>query len=214
MTPVVFDLDGTLTDSLPDVAHAANALLADEGATAVAPGTVAGFVGWGEGIFIDRLIAHAGLDPAARDSLLDRFIGHYTAAGDRTRLMPGVAEALSGLKDMGVPMGLCTNKPRAPLLPVLETSGLGDWITVVVAGDDLARRKPAPEPLLAVLRALDAPRAIYIGDSIVDAQTARAAGVPFALYTEGIRTDPVAAIPHDAAFADFALLGGLYDRLR
>lgn len=77
MTPVVFDLDGTLIDSLPNVTDAANALLAEEGGEIIAPGIVAAFVGWGESAFIDRLIAHAGLDPAERDRLLGRFIGHY-----------------------------------------------------------------------------------------------------------------------------------------
>lgn len=214
MTPIVFDLDGTLIDSLPNVTDAANALLVAEGTAAVPPGVVAGFVGWGEGVFIDRLIAHAGLDPGERDRLLDRFIGHYKSAGFESRLMPGVAAALTDLRQMGVPMGLCTNKPRGPLLPVLEKTGLGDWIGVVVAGDDLPQRKPAPEPLLKVLHALGAARGVYVGDSIVDAQTARHAGVPFALFTEGIRTDPVEAIPHDAAFADFARLRAIYERLR
>lgn len=214
MTPIVFDLDGTLIDSLPNVTDAANALLEEEGRAALVPGTVAGFVGWGEAVFIDRLIAQAGLDPAERDRLLARFIAHYKVAGYDTRLMPGVAAALTELREMGVPMGLCTNKPRAPLLSVLEKTRLGDWIGVVVAGDDLAERKPAPEPLLKVLRDLGGTRGVYVGDSMVDAQTARGAGVPFALYTEGIRTDPVEAIPHDLAFSDFGDLRAIYERLR
>lgn len=214
MTPIVFDLDGTLIDSLPDVTDAANALLAEEGREALSPDVVAGFIGWGEGVFVDRLIAHAGLDPEARRGLLERFIEHYKIAGHETRLMPGVEAALDDLRNKSVPMGLCTNKPRAALLPVLEKSGLGRWIEVIVAGDDLPARKPAPDPLLKVLRDLGAARGLYVGDSMVDARTALHAGIPFALFTEGIRTDPVEAIPHDHAFADFGELRGIYELLR
>lgn len=129
--------------------------------------------------------------------------------------MPGVTEVLARLRDMGVPMRICTNNARAPLLPVPDKTGLGDWVEIVVAGgDDLPTRKPEPEPLLMVLRDLGQSRGVFVGDGMVDAQTARAAAVPFALFTEGIRSHSVEAIPHDAAFSDFACLCEVYERLR
>ncbi len=214
MTPIVFDLDGTLIDSLPNVTDAANALLAEENRPPVAPGVVAGFVGWGEAVFIDRLIAHSGLDAEDRQGLLDRFIDHYKAAGYETRLMPGVADALTELQGMGVRMGICTNKPRAPLNSVLDKTGLGRWIEIVVAGDDLPKRKPDPDPLLKVLSDLGHARGVYVGDSMVDARTAQRAGMPFLLYTEGIRTESVEDIPHDVAFSEFAQLCEIYTRFQ
>ncbi|NND41962.1 MAG: HAD hydrolase-like protein, partial [Silicimonas sp.] len=104
MTPVVFDLDGTLIDSLPDVTEAANALLSDEGLEALPQSTVAGFVGLGERVFLDRLIARTGLDRAEYDRLMERFIGHYKVATRNTRLFPGVREALDDLRSDGVPL--------------------------------------------------------------------------------------------------------------
>ena len=127
--------------------------------------------------------------------------------------MPGVMAALELLRAEGVPMGLVTNKPRAPLGPTLDTVALTPFFDVVLAGDDLDRRKPDPEPLLHAVRALGGERVIYVGDSDVDAETARRAGQVFVLYTEGIRTVPLHDIPHDVAFNDFAMLPGIVRRL-
>ncbi|NNL72961.1 MAG: phosphoglycolate phosphatase [Silicimonas sp.] len=213
MTPVVFDLDGTLIDSLPDVTEAANALLSDEGLEPLPPSSVAGFVGLGERVFLDRLIATTGLDRAEYDRLMERFIGHYKTATRNTRLFPGVREALDDLRSDGVPLALCTNKPSAPLEPTLEAGGLIGVFDVVVAGDTLPSRKPDPGPLRYIMDKLSAGRCIYVGDSEVDAETAVNASVPFVLFTEGIRQLPVSEIPHTVAFSDFRTLRGIYHSL-
>ena len=98
MLPVVFDLDGTLIDSLPNVTDAANDLLRERGLPPLSRETVAGFVGWGEQVFLDRLIATVGLEAENRSNLMDQFIHHYEIAGQNTRLMPG-AEAAEGSKE-------------------------------------------------------------------------------------------------------------------
>lgn len=214
MLPVVFDLDGTLIDSLPDIAAAVNVLLAEEGLPPLEVPRVAGFIGHGVQVLMQRLIAATELDAGDHDRLLARFIPIYEEAARETRLMPGAAAALDVLRARGVPLGLCTNKPRAPLLPTLAAAGLEGAFDIVLAGDDLAFRKPDPRTLLHVVQALGAESCVYVGDSPVDAETARAAGVPFALYTEGIRVVPVAEIPHDRAFSDFSELAGVYDALR
>lgn len=203
---VVFDLDGTLIDSLPDVANAANALLAERGLPSLPQSQIAGFVGLGERVFLDRLIAASDLDDAEYDTLLDRFIAHYKASTSDTRLFPGAIEAVTALRAAGCAIGLCTNKPAGPLAAVLEALDLSHLFDAVIAGDTLAVRKPNPAPLHHVLRTLGATQAVYVGDSPVDAETAQHAGVPFLLFTEGIRTAPVEQIPNDAAFDDFSSL--------
>lgn len=213
MTPVVFDLDGTLIDSLPSMTKAANALLATRGLPPVTSTEVCGFIGHGAGVFMERLIAATGQEPGDFDSLMADYIPIYERAARETVLMPGVMAALVHLRAEGVPMGMVTNKPRAPLVPTLEAVALTPFFEVILAGDDLDRRKPDPEPLLHAMRILGGDRAIYVGDSDVDAETARRAGQVFVLFTEGIRTTPLDEIPHDVAFDDFAMLPGIVRRL-
>lgn len=213
MIPVVFDLDGTLIDSLPDITEAANALLRDEGQPSIGPEIVAGFIGLGEQVFLTRLISATALVPDDFDRLMPRFIEHYRGATGNTRLFPGVREALDHFRAAGVPMGLCTNKPSVPLWPVLEAVGIRGDFDVIVAGDTLAARKPDPAPLLHIMSELNVSRCVYVGDSETDAETAQRAKMPFALFTEGIRQSPVEAILHDAIFSDFADLPRIHEML-
>ncbi len=184
---VVFDLDGTLIDSLPGIAWAGNTLLEGEGCPPLPEAQIAGFVGRGEKVFLRRLVAAGGLPEDAFTRLLPTFLDLYAQAAERTELFPGVRDALDALRAEGRVMGLVTNKPSGPLRPVLDRLDLDGYFRCIVAGDTLERRKPHPEPLLHCLDALDAERGLYVGDSEIDAETAGRAGVPFALYTEGIR---------------------------
>ena len=212
MLPVVFDLDGTLIDSLPNVTEAANGLLEDDGLPPLSPDVVVHFVGRGERVLLDRLITVTDLKVGDYDALMGRFIEHYKRAAAKTRLFPGVAEALTELRHAGFALALCTNKPRAPLIPTLAAAGLTETFDLVIAGDDLDKRKPDPEPLRYIMSELGVERCLYVGDSEVDAETAGRAGVPFLFFTEGIRTVPIAEIPHDAAFANFSELPELVRR--
>jgi len=212
MLPVVFDLDGTLIDSLPNVTNAINGLLGDSKLPALSPEVVVNFVGHGERVLLDRLIAATDLNAADYEVLMDRFIEHYKRAAADTRVFPGVTAALEALRCDGLALALCTNKPRAPLIPTLEAAGLMDAFDVVVAGDDLERRKPDPTPLWFIMSKLGAESCIYVGDSEVDAETARRAEVPFLFFTEGICAVPIADIPHDATFGEFSELPDLIRR--
>ncbi len=209
--PVVFDLDGTLIDSLPNITAAANALLADKGLAPLPAVQVAGFVGFGEKIFLERLIAATDLDSAEFDALMPPFLAHYKHVARETRLFDGVTGALETLAGQGVALGLCTNKPTGPLMRVLETVALTRFFDVVIAGDTLAQRKPHPAPLHHAFEQLGAP-GLYVGDSEVDAETAQRAGIPFALFTRGIRQGPIDAIPHWIAFDDFTEFPAIYAR--
>jgi phosphoglycolate phosphatase len=208
--PVVFDLDGTLIDSLPEIAEAVNRLLAEEGRAPLPVAQIGSFVGRGEAVLLERVMRAAGLDLARFDALRPRFTEIYVEASRTTRLFPGVAEMLADFRARGVPLGLCTNKPSAPLRVVLDTLSLAETFGVVVAGDSLPERKPHPAPLRHALEMLGSTTGLYVGDSEVDAETALRVAVPFALYTEGIRTSPVADIPHDVAFSDFGTLAVIH----
>lgn len=200
---VVFDLDGTLIDSLPDIAAAANALLADHGLDPLPQAQIGGFVGMGERVFLDRLIAATALEADQFDPLLAEFITHYKASTVRTRVFPGAIEAVQALRAEGIKVGICTNKPGGPLAAVLEAVDLTRWFDAIIAGDTLPVRKPDPAPLRLAFERMGATEGVYVGDSDVDAETAQRAGVPFAFFTEGIRTKSVEEIPHDRAFERF-----------
>ncbi|MFB9149893.1 phosphoglycolate phosphatase [Roseovarius ramblicola] len=208
---VVFDLDGTLIDSAPDIHAAANTLMARHGFAPFTPEDTRSFIGSGVPHFISCCLRARGRpgDAALRAQLIAEFIDLYETAVTLTRVYPGAAEALHALENAGFALGLCTNKPVTPARSVLAHLGLDGHFPVVIGGDSLTVRKPDPAPLQAAVAGLGARDVVYVGDSEVDAETAARAGLPFALYTQGYRKGPVADMPHARAFADFADLPGI-----
>lgn len=211
---VVFDLDGTLVDSVADIHAAVAAFLAERGHAPLDLATVTGFVGNGVPVLLERVLRAVGEphDPAALQAALPRFMAIYNAEPSAlSRLYPGVAEALGSLQAAGYRLGVCTNKPDEAARRLLADLGIAAHFTALVGGDSLPQRKPDPAPLRHTARLLGvAPAALaYVGDSEVDAATATAAGVPFLLFTEGYRHSPVEALPHRASFERFAALPGL-----
>jgi phosphoglycolate phosphatase len=215
MTPVIFDLDGTLIDSAPDIHATANAVLALEGLPPLTLAQVRSFIGNGVAVLIQKVMGAQGLpaEGAQYDRMLAEFVERYEAAVTLTTLYPNVAETLAALASEGRTIGLCTNKPQAPTRAVLDHFGLLDAFAVIVGGDSLPQRKPDPAPLRLALAGLGGGPAVYVGDSEVDAATAQAAALPFALFTEGYRKMPVADLPHDESFDDFAALPAIVARL-
>jgi phosphoglycolate phosphatase len=142
--------------------------------------------------------------------MLAAFMRHYNAAPtDLTAFYPGVDSALDRLADAGWVFGICTNKPEGPTHDILRAFGLADRMRVVVGGDTLPVHKPDPAPLHRAFAALPDGPQLYVGDSEVDAATARAAGVPFALFSGGYRKSPVEDMPHDHLFDHWDDLPGL-----
>lgn len=210
MTAIVFDLDGTLIHSAPDIQVAINRTLAEFGRAGLPLDLVTSFIGNGVQTLIERVIGATWLDPALHGRMVGRFLEHYDAApADLTRPYDGVVEALERLRDRGHRLGVCTNKPHEPALAILGALGMSRHFDAVIGGDSLPVKKPDPAPLLAAFRELGAAEGIYVGDSEVDAACALAASVPFLLFTGGYRKKPVGELPHLAAFDHFGELPGL-----
>ncbi|QFT79491.1 Phosphoglycolate phosphatase [Roseovarius sp. THAF27] len=212
---VIFDLDGTLIDSAPDIHAAANRVLAGHG---IAPFTLAearGFVGHGAAAFVRRCLAARGLDDdsALQAQVLQQFLDVYEGAVHLTQPYPGVTACLDALDGAGVALGICTNKPEGPTASVLAHLDLARYFSVIVGGDTLSVRKPDPAPLLRAISQTGSEEVIFVGDSEVDAETSRTAGVPFALFTEGYRKTPVDDLPQAGRFSQFASLPALVDRV-
>jgi phosphoglycolate phosphatase len=190
---VVFDLDGTLIDSRRDLADAANALIAEQGGQSLSVEQVSSMVGEGVALLVRRAFAAAGLRPAA-DADVARYLELYaTRLLDHTVLYDGIAEAIDELS-RAASLAVLTNKPAAAARAILDGLGIGRAFRWVYGGDGPHPRKPDPAGLLAIVGlAQETPGATtMVGDSPIDAATARAAGVVscVARYGFGFRPDP------------------------
>ncbi|WP_417525101.1 phosphoglycolate phosphatase [Marinovum sp.] len=200
---IAFDLDGTLIDSVPQIADCVNAALSHHGIAPLPQQKVQGFVGRGLPALVRQVVAEVGLSESETTPLHDRILALYSEVETPlSALYPGVSAALGVLRDQGHSLAICTNKPHEATLKCLADTGLALTFDRVIGGDSLPTRKPDPAMLHAALDG--APRPLYVGDSETDAETAQAAGVPFLLFTEGYRKSPVEALPHTASFRSFA----------
>ena len=204
MARIVFDLDGTLIDSAPDLHGIANEILAAEGREPVTLDEARDYIGNGASVFVAKMRAARDLADSEHERLLAAFVGRYDTAVHLTVPYPNVEACLQALLAEGHSLGICTNKPIRPTMAVLKHLGLDRYFSTFWGGDSLPVHKPDPAPLRAAFDALPGGANIYVGDSEVDAETARRAQVPFMLFTEGYRKTPVAVMPHSAAFSDFA----------
>ncbi len=214
----VFDLDGTLVDTLPDLWRVTNAVLAEEGLAPLAREQVRRMIGDGVRRLVERAFAAAGrpLADGELDRLHRRFLDLYEADPHRdSRLPEGVVEALVALRDDGFRLAVCTNKPQRPSLAILEAFDLARHFALVVGGDVLPVRKPDPGPLRHVLARLGvAPaRAVMVGDSRNDRLTARAAGVPCVLLAEGYGEHRAEELAPEAVVTGFAEVPAAVRRL-
>lgn len=212
---IIFDLDGTLIDSVPDIHASVQQAFASRGQQ-FSRAEVQGFVGKGAPNLVARLAESRGLSVEGPefDALMRDFLAIYENATALTTLYPGVVTTLDALVQSGLRLGLCTNKPLAPTHSVLAHFDLARLFGAVTGGDSLSVKKPDPLPLLATADQLGGGQIIYVGDSEVDAETAVAANVPFLLFTEGYRKTPVSEMAHTAIFSDFSKLPALIAGLR
>ncbi|MGE0613660.1 MAG: phosphoglycolate phosphatase [Hyphomicrobiales bacterium] len=213
---VVFDLDGTLVHSAPDIASALNMLGIEEGWRDFPLDEVQRMVGGGIPKLVERTLGALGLpaDPREVSILAGRFMELYAPrATVETKLYPGARELLDRLTAGGVRLGLCTNKPEAISRDILAALGVDGLFGAVVGGDSGYPKKPDPAPLRAALGMLGVipGDAVMIGDSGADAHAARAAGVPLVLVTYGYTQTPARELP---ALAHLDSLAEVPDALR
>jgi len=215
---VVFDLDGTLIDSAPDLRTALNYLLAEHGRRPLTLSEVTAMIGDGAAKLVERALAATG-DVAGDDlpAMTAAFLAHYEGkAAVETRPYPGVPEALAGLVADGIALGICTNKPEAPTREILRDLGLDRAFTAIFGGDTLdGVRKPDPRLVLAVLDTLEAnpENAVFVGDNANDVGAARAAGMPVILRAGGYTVVPAEQLGADVVIAGFDELRGALEGL-
>ncbi len=209
---VVFDLDGTLVHSAPDLQVAANRTLADLGHGPLGLETVIGFIGHGVEALVRRCLREVGHDPQDLPRALAQFHAHY--ARDLTTLTRPYAGAVSLLEQLqaaGLGLGLCTNKPEKPARDLCQALDLERFFSVIAGGDTLAVRKPDPAPLRHVIQTLGGrvPDTIYVGDSETDYLTARRGGVRFAYFEGGYQRTTISGFKPDMRVAGLKELAKL-----
>jgi phosphoglycolate phosphatase len=191
---LLFDLDGTLVDSLPDLTNALNEVLRERGYAALAPAEVKPMIGDGMPMLLQRGFAARGADGAEAVAMQPRFVDVYEAhSANLSRPYPGVPETLAALRARGYATAVATNKLHHATGQVLRALGLADLFDGYAGGDRFAVKKPDPAHLLELIDLLggDKRRAAMIGDSENDALSARAAAMKLILMRYGYaRIDP------------------------
>ncbi|MFD1627892.1 phosphoglycolate phosphatase [Azospirillum griseum] len=217
---LVFDLDGTLIDSAPDMTRVLNRTLAHFDRPALTEAQVRTMIGDGSATLVRQAFAAtgAGLDDATVQPVLRHYLDSYFEDEEASVLYPGVPETLAALADRGVRLGLCTNKPERISRKLLDALGLAPLFAAVAGGDTLPVKKPDGRHLAWVLERLGADglasaRAAMIGDNGNDVKAARAVGVPVVAMSYGYPRMPVADLGADIILDHFADLPGALECL-
>lgn len=207
---IVFDLDGTLVDSSPDIAAALNAAFADLGVRELSAPEVLAMLGGGPRILVAQALTSLGvtLDDATLDARVESYSAHYRAApAARTVCFADAAKALPELHAKGIKLGICTNKRTDIADQVLTHLGLREVFGAVIGSDLASAPKPNPAHLLETLQILDTDPSdcIYVGDTSIDAAAAAGAGVRYVHVSWGHQLEsPVQQIVSFAELADTA----------
>ncbi len=205
---VVFDLDGTLVDTAPDLIDTLNLILGRHDYPAVAFEEARGMVGAGVKVLLQRGLASKHIVPPADeiDRLFEEYLEHYAAhVADRSRPFPGLTEALDTLEAEGFILAVCTNKLEWLSVLLLDKLGLTRRFKVVVGQDTFGMRKPDPAVLRLTIEQAggDPARAVMVGDSMTDVSTAKAAGIPIVAVDFGYTDVPPADFKAEKLISHF-----------
>jgi len=215
---ILFDLDGTLVDTAPDLLASLNAVLTRVGHRPVVPRELRSMVGHGVKALFERAFRETGT-PVSAEQLAQygaAFIAHYRANIAReSRPFPGVPETLKRLADAGARLGVCSNKPQELTDLLLAQLDLARHFGAVYGGGKASRNKPDPRHVLEVVDALEATpgRVVMVGDSTVDVSAARAAHIPVIVMSYGYTPVNARELGADAVADDFAALPDVISRL-
>ncbi|NNM72468.1 phosphoglycolate phosphatase [Enterovirga aerilata] len=204
----VFDLDGTLADTAPDLIATLNAILAREGVPPVPLEAARDLIGAGARALVERGFEAAGLElaPAKSDALYRDFLAHYAEnLCVESRLFPGVSDALERLAAEGFRLAVCTNKVELLSRRLLEGLGAAERFVAICGRDTFPYFKPDPRHLTLTIEQAggDPARAVMVGDSQTDISTAKAAGIPVVGVTFGYTDTPVRELGPDAVIDRF-----------
>lgn len=206
---LIFDLDGTLADTAPDLLGATNAVLVARGRPMLDLEHLRHMVGFGARALIAQAMEASGTPVTEEEMppLVEIFLDHYRHhIADGSVLFPGVIETLDLLKDGGSALGVLTNKPQELTDPLLPLLGLGDMFATVYGAGRKPYTKPDPRIFHDVLADLGGGKGVMIGDSITDLNTARAADAPCILVSYGFTPVPAKDLGADVVIDDFAQL--------
>jgi phosphoglycolate phosphatase len=208
---IVFDLDGTLVETAPDLVDTLNVIFAREGMPPVPYDTARALIGGGVKAMIARGIEaeKRSFTPAKLERMLEDFIAHYAEhVADRSHVFPGLIAALDRLADDGFHFAVCTNKLEGLSRSLLEKLALSERFKAICGQDTFGIQKPNPEVLRRTIAAAggDPRRAIMVGDSETDILTARGAGIPVIAVDFGYSERPVSTFDPDRVISDFAQL--------
>jgi phosphoglycolate phosphatase len=214
---LIFDLDGTLVDTAPDLLGATNAVLRSQGRKTVDPATLRHMVGFGARSLIEQAMAATGapVESSTLPALVDIFVEHYRAhIADESVPFPGVEETLEILAAGGRNLGVLTNKPQEMADLLLRALKLDRFFPVVYGAGRMSYVKPDARIFHDVVRELGGEPGVMIGDSISDVATARAAKAPVILVSYGYTPQPAHTLGGDAVTDDFAQIPELLRDLK
>ena len=216
---ILFDLDGTLIDSVPQLHLAVQHALTEVGKEKVTLDDVRTWIGNGAAVLLKRAYCRqyqyeeSAIDPAHFQIMKNAFDEHYAKGIDQNfAVYPAVAETLASLKNAGFEMAVVTNKPDSFVQPLLKAAGIADYFSYTLGGGVLAVHKPAPEPLFYLCDkfAVEPNQALMVGDSKNDIEAARAAGMPVVGLTYGYNHgEPIEHSQPDWVLNHFDELAGL-----